>query len=327
MNDSHLEPDSPKASAQASAAPSNVLKACSFMLLAAIMFTAMQGSVRYLSATIHPFEIAFFRCFFGMLVIAPWFFNKKTSPLKTQNFGRHMWRAALNVVAMLLFFTALSFTATPIAQIQALAFTAPLFTTILAALILGEIVGIRRWSAVCLGFAGALIIIRPGIQPIDLGSMYVILSASIWAVCMILIKQLSRTDSSFTITAYMVILMSPLALIPALFYWTWPGPWEWFWLLFCGLLGTLAQWSMTQAFSLADATVVLPLDFSKVVWGALIGYFAFGELVDIWTWLGAGVIFSGATYIAMRERHLEKNNPLDSPTLSISQKVRNFFQI
>ena len=292
----------------------NVLKACAFMLLSAILFTAMQGGVRYLSANIHPFEIAFFRCFFGILIIAPWLFNPQRSILKTSHFGRHFVRSILNVVAMLMFFTALSLTATPIAQIQALAFTAPLFTTVLAALILRETVRLRRWSAVCIGFIGALIIIRPGIQQIDLGSMYTLTSASIWAVCMILIKQLSRTDSALTITAYMAVLMTPLSLIPALYFWTWPNPEEWFWLVSCGVLGTLGQWAMAHSFSLADATVVLPFDFSKLIWGALIGYFAFGEVADIWTWIGAGVIFSGAAYIALRERQLERRGRRDNAT-------------
>jgi drug/metabolite transporter (DMT)-like permease len=308
-------------------APGTVLKACAFMLLSSVLFSAMQGSVRYLSAGIHPFEIAFFRCFFGMLVITPWLINAEQQPLKTKHFGRHMLRAVLNVVAMLLFFSALSLTVTPIAQIQALAFTAPLFTTVLAALILGEVVRLRRWSAVCLGFVGAVIIIRPGMAPIDLGSIYTLMSASIWAVCMIIIKQLSRTDSSLTITAYMTLLMTPLSLIPALYFWTWPAPEQWIWLVFCGLMGTLGQWAMAQSFSLADATVVLPLDFSKVVWGSLIGYLAFGELVDTRIWVGAGVIFSGATYIALREHQLEKNHKLDAATLTLTRKIRNFFHL
>jgi len=305
----------------------NVLRACALMLLAAMLFTAMQGTVRYLSASMHAFEIAFFRCFFGMLCIAPWLLNGKLQTLKTAHFGRHLTRAVLNVVAMLLFFTALSLTATPIAQIQALAFTAPLFTTVLAGLMLGEVVRLRRWSAVCVGFAGALIIIRPGIQPIDPGSVYTLLSASLWALCMIIIKQLSRSDSSLTITAYMVILMTPLSLIPAVFFWTGPDPGQWFWLVLCGVLGTLGQWAMAHSFSLADATVVLPLDFSKVAWGALIGYLAFGEVVDAWTWIGAGVIFAGATYITFRERQLERNGVLDAAMIPLSRRIRNFFQL
>jgi drug/metabolite transporter (DMT)-like permease len=139
------------------------------------------------------------------------------------------------------------------------------------------------------GFLGALVIIRPGVQPVDLGSMLTVGSALVWAVCMIIIKRLAGTESSLTITAYMVILMTPLSLSVAVFHW-----------------GTLGQWLMTQAFRLADATVVLPLDFAKLVWGAALGWLAFDELVDGWTWLGAVIIFSGSMYIAYRERQIER---------------------
>jgi drug/metabolite transporter (DMT)-like permease len=283
---------------------SGVLRGCALMLLSTILFAAMHGCVRVLSASIHPYEIAFFRCFFGLVMLAPWLLTAGRPALRTRRFGTHLWRAALNVVAMFMFFTALGIT--PIAQVQALAFTAPLFTTVLAVFLLGETVRLRRWSAVAVGFLGALVIIRPGVQPLDLGSLLTVGSALVWAVCMIIIKRLAGTESSLTITAYMVILMTPLSLSVAAFHWTWPAPAAWPWLVACGVLGTLGQWLMTQAFRLADATVVLPLDFAKLVWGAAIGWFAFGELIDAWTWTGAVIIFSGSTYIAYRERQLER---------------------
>ena len=215
-------------------------------------------------------------------------------------------RAGFNVIAMLMFFMALSMT--PMVQVQALAFTAPLFTTVLAAVLLKETVRIRRWMATLVGFIGALIIIRPGIQSIDTGALLTLGSAAVWAFTMIIIKQLSRTDSAFTITAYMVILMTPMSLIAAVPVWSWPNLEQLGWLAACGVTGTIAQFFMAQAFRSADTSVVLPLDFLKVVWGALIAWLWFSELVGIWTWVGAVVIFTGATYIAFRERALEKEN-------------------
>ncbi len=290
--------------AGAAGARQNALLGCAMMLLSTVFFAAMHGCVRVVSRDIHPFEVAFFRCFFGLLMLAPWLLGSARASLRTRHFGMHLSRAALNVVAMFMFFTALGIT--PIAQVQALAFTAPLFTTVLAVFVLREKVRARRWSAVAVGFAGALVIIRPGLQPLDLGSVLTVVSAAVWAVCMIIIKRVSASDSAFTITAWMVILMTPLSLLPAAYYWTWPGGVEWAWLVACGVLGTAGQWIMTQAFRLADATVVLPLDFAKLVWGAAIGWFAFGELIDAWTWLGAVIIFSGSTYIAYRERRIER---------------------
>ena len=283
----------------------NVLRGALLMAAAAACYAILHGSVRYVSSELHPFEITFFRNLFGLIVLAPWFVVHGLKPLRTRRIGLHLLRASSNVIAMLMFFMALSMT--PLAQVQALGFTAPLFTTVLAIFILGERVRLRRWTALIAGFIGALIIVRPGFQPIDTGSLLTVASAAIWAFTLITIKLLSRTDSAVTITAYMVLLMSPLSLLPALYYWTWPSPEMWLWLVVCGVSGTIAQLLMAQSFRVADATVVLPFDFTKIVWGALIGYLAFGEVVDIWTWIGAGVIFSGVTYITYRERNLAKS--------------------
>lgn len=280
----------------------NVLRGALLMAAAAACYAILHGSVRYASSELHPFEITFFRNLFGFIVLLPWFVMHGLEPLRTRRIGLHLLRATSNVVAMLMFFMALSMT--PLAQVQALGFTAPLFTTVLAIFILGERVRLRRWTALLAGFIGALIIVRPGLQPIDTGSILTVTSAAIWGFTLITIKLLSRTDSAITITAYMVLLMSPLSLLPALFYWTWPSPEMWFWLVVCGVSGTIAQLLMAQSFRVAEATVVLPFDFTKIVWGALIGYLAFGEVVDIWTWVGAGVIFSGVTYITYRERNM-----------------------
>jgi drug/metabolite transporter (DMT)-like permease len=279
-----------------------VLRGALLMAAAAACYAILHGSVRFVSSEIHPFEITFFRNLFGFVVLLPWFVVHGLKPLRTRRIGLHLVRATSNVAAMLMFFMALSMT--PLAQVQALGFTAPLFTTVLAIFILGERVRLRRWMALMAGFVGALIIIRPGFQPIDTGSLLTVGSAAIWGFTLVTIKILSRTDSAVTITAYMVLLMSPLSLLPALFYWTWPGPGAWFWLVVCGVSGTAAQLLMAQSFRVAEATVVLPFDFTKIIWGALIGYLAFGESVDIWTWAGAAVIFSGVTYITYRERNL-----------------------
>ncbi len=275
------------------------------MVLSTMCFAAMHGGVRYLSLELHqhPFEIAFFRNFFGLIALTPWFMRQGLRPLRTQRFGLHVARALVNVVAMLLFFMGLYLT--PIAKVQALGFTAPLFASLLAVLFLGERVLLWRWSALAVGFIGALIIVRPGFEHVDLGSVLVLTSAAIWSVAIIMIKQLSRTDSSVTITAYMVLLMSPLSLVPALFVWQWPNGEQLLWLAFVGVTGTLAQLGMAQALRVADATAVLPLDFLKLVWGAAIGYLAFREIPDAGIWIGGLTVFAAATYIAYRENQMK----------------------
>lgn len=272
------------------------------MLFATLCAAGMAGIVRHLSGELHPFEIAFFRIFFGLVVLLPWFIAKGLAPLKTTRFGLHLLRASTNVVSMLMFFTAVGIA--PLAQVQALTFTAPLFATVLAIFILREKVRLRRWSAIIVGFTGMLIIIRPGVTDVGTGALLALGSAAIWGFTLIVIKLLARTDSSLTITSYMTVLMTPLALIPAVYVWRWPNAEQFLWLLGTGIAGTLAQLAMAQALRIAETTAVMPVDFLKLVWGGWIGYVFFGELVDGWTWLGGIVIFSGASYVAYRERQL-----------------------
>ncbi len=274
------------------------------MLASTGLFSSMHACVRYLSADLHPFEIAFFRNLFGLAFLMPALLRGRFAILKTDHFNWHLLRASINVFAMLLFFYALSIT--PLAVVQALSFTAPLFTTVLAALILREKVRARRWAAILIGFAGVMIVLRPGVQSIDTGALMVLGSAAIWAMTMIIIKKLAEHDSPVTITAYVTLLLTPMSLIPALWYWVWPSGTQWLWLAVAGAAGTLGQYCIAKAFAYADATVVLPFDFAKIIWGAALGYLLFGELVSIYTWLGGVVIFSGALYLAYRERQLER---------------------
>ena len=285
---------------------SNALKGIAFMVLACVFFGVMHVGVRHVTQSIHPFEAAFFRNLFGLLVLAPSFITHGLRPLRTQRLGLHCVRAALNVVAMLCFFYALSIT--PLVLVLALAFTAPLFTAVLAVLLLGERMRARRLTAIVVGFAGTLLIIRPGVQPIELGPALVLVSAAVWGYVMILIKSLSRTDSAVTITAYMVLLMSPMTLVCALFVWTWPSGDELAVLAVIGVAGTVAQMCMTHSLRIADTMVVLPFDFTKLVWGALFAWILFGEVMDGWTLLGSLVIFSGGLYVAYRERQLARRD-------------------
>ena len=285
---------------------SNALRGIGFMVLACVFFGAMHVGVRHVTQSIHPFEAAFFRNLFGLLVLVPSFVTHGLRPLRTRRFGLHCVRAVLNVVAMLSFFYALSIT--PVVLVQALAFTSPLFTAVLAVLLLGERIRARRLTAIVVGFAGTLLIIRPGVQPVELGPALVIASAAVWGYVIILIKSLSRTDSALTITAYMVLLMSPLTLVCALFVWTWPTGSELAVLAGIGIAGTLAQMCMTHSLRLTETMVVLPFDFTKLVWGALFAWIVFGEWIDSWTLFGSLVIFSGGLYVAYRERQLARRD-------------------
>ena len=279
---------------------SPALRGIALMFVSTFFFAAMHGSIRYMSATIHPFEIALFRNVFALVVVLPWFYRYGIAPLRTRRFGLHALRAVFNIMAMLSFFYALSIT--PLSEVTALGFTAPIFATVLAALILGEVVRARRWTAIVIGFLGTLIILRPGFDAIGLGQILVLFSSMIWACALLVIKTLGRTDSSATIISYMALLMIPLSLVPALFVWRWPDPLEWAWLIAIGVLGGIGQFCMTEALRQADTAVVMPFDFFKLVWVTVIAWLAFAEHADLYTWIGGAVIFSSTLYIAYRER-------------------------
>ena len=278
---------------------SKARRGTAFMLVSTVTGSMLVASVRHLGTDIHPFEMVFFRSFFGLIFFAPWLIRQGLAPLRTRHIILHGARSGLQVATGLAFFTAL--TLAPLAKVTALQFSAPLFATVLALVVLGETIRARRIAALIIGFAGTLIIVRPGFVEVDLGSALVLISAVMIGLIMILIKILSRIESSATITFYAALLGTPFALIAALPVWRTPSPEHWPWLIAIGFLGSLSQLAFTQAFKEADVTAVLPLDFTRLIWIAIIGYAVFGEIPDVWTWVGGAVIFSSATYIAFRE--------------------------
>ena len=158
-----------------------------------------------------------------------------------------------------------------------------------------------RLLVMALGFGGMLMILRPGINVVQSGSLLIVGSSTFWAVTMMVIKKLTRTESSSTITVYMGVFMAPLSLIPAVFVWQWPDPQQLLWMMLVALLGTLGQVTLAQSFRFAEVTAVLPLDFFKLIWGGLLGFYIFAEIPDGWTLLGGVVIFASTTYLTIRE--------------------------
>jgi drug/metabolite transporter (DMT)-like permease len=201
---------------------------------------------------------------------------------------------------MLAYFLAL--TMEPLAKVVALTFTAPLIGTVGAILLLREKVTPSRYFALSIGFAGALIILRPWAVEISTGSLLLILSSAMWGMALVVIKVLSRTDSPATIALYASLLQLPVCLIAALFFWQWPTFEQ---LLVMGLIaifGATTQLALAQAFREADATVVLPVDFTKLVFAGLAGWLFFEELPVIWIWIGGTVVFVGVFLNAWFEK-------------------------
>lgn len=283
---------------------SPVSRACALMVMGTLLFSAMHAAIRHITQDMSGIEVAFFRNLFGLFVIAPLLMRYGPSLFHTNKIRLHMLRAVINAVSMVMFFVGLSLT--PIARATALAFTAPLFAALFSALFLGEVFRWRRWTAIFLGFFGALVILRPGFHALDLGSVLVLMSSILWSVAMIDIKVLGRTESSRTIAAYVTVLLTPLTLIPALFVWQTPSLEMWGWLIFIGVIGTIGQFIVTEALKIADMTVLMPFDFLKLVWATFLGIIFFAEVPDMLTWIGAAIVFGSSFYIAWREAMLRR---------------------
>jgi S-adenosylmethionine uptake transporter len=224
--------------------------------------------------------------------------------LRTKRLGLYTMRCALGAATMLMWFTAISMV--PLADAVALGFTSPLFVILGAALFLGEVVRGRRLGATLCGFAGAFIILRPGGGVLDPGAVLVLLSAVTLAGANLSVKELSRTEPVQAIVTYMVIFMVPLTFIPALLVWQTPTPAQLAELIGLAAVATLGNYAMTRAVAVADASAVMPYDYARLPFVALIGFFVFGETSDAATWIGAGVIAVASLYLAHHESKAEQ---------------------
>jgi len=285
----------------------SIVRAALWMMGFAFTFSITSALVRHLSGQLHPVQLAFFRNLFGLVLIVPLLFKSGFMTLRTTRFKYHFSRAVTGLTAMFLLFTAVSLM--PLAEATAMTFTAPLFATAGAALFLKENVRIRRWSATIIGFIGALIMLRPGVAAISAPALIALSSAAFIAASMLLVKSLSRTERPETMVFYMTTIMAVLSFPPALFVWR-PIPGDaWIWLVALGIVATLGQLFMARAFAYGDASEVLPFDFSRLIFAALVGFVIFDETPDLWTWIGAGIIFSSTLYIARREALQKKHTP------------------
>lgn len=274
-------------------------KGIAWMALSGVLFVAVTGIVRYLGSDMNPVQAAFIRYAMGVVIMAPLLLRVKWSRFVARRPGLHLARGVVHGAGVMLWFYAMA--RIPIAEVTALGFTAPIFTTIGAALFLGEKVRARRIGAVLMGFAGALIILRPGIAVIDPGAIAQLVAAPLFATSFILAKKLTETDPSRVIVGALTIIVTLVLLPPALLVWRTPTLAELGWLFATAGFATAGHLTLTQAFRAAEITVIQPVIFLQLVWATALGYYAFGEAPDIWAWIGGGVIVASATYIAYRE--------------------------
>jgi drug/metabolite transporter (DMT)-like permease len=282
--------------------PQSALHGILWMVAATGFQAAASGTVRQLSAEIGVAQLLFFHGVIGFVLMLPLVARLPPGSVRRARFraGLYGARALLSFLGMLVSFYAYS--RLDIASVQALQFTTPLFTIMLASLILGELVGLRGWLSCLIGFVGALIIIRPGLIALNLGAVAALGSAVAFAAANVVIRRLAATENPVLITIVSNMIIAPLALIPALFDWTTP---EWRhvpWILAMGTLFMMAQLCLTYSIGAADARIVQSINFLRLPWAVLVGWVLFAELPDLWTWIGALVIFAGAWEVLRRER-------------------------
>jgi drug/metabolite transporter (DMT)-like permease len=286
-----------------------LLKGMALMLLSTACFTGLSICVRIVSEELHPLQVGFFRCLFGLLVLLPMLMRTGLSPLKTQHLGLHAARTACAVGSMFFFFTALSMV--PLAKVTAIHFSAPLFATVLAIVFLRERPRIHSILALAFGFLGAWIILRPGSVGMDTGTLVVLCASVIWAFGLMITKIVVRTESSMSVGLYLGLISTPMALIPALFVWQWPSWHALGILIVVGFFGNGHHMAMSQAFKHGDSTAIMPLDFTRLLWTALFGFILFAEIPTVATVIGGTMIFVSGAYLALRERHTDRNQRKD----------------
>ncbi len=275
-----------------------------WMLAACLCFSGMNGIVRHLAQDLPIFAMVFFRSLFGLAAMLPFLLRPGLASLRTRHPRLHCVRALIALVAMGCWFYGLG--RMPLAEATALSFTMPLFASVAAVMALGERMRVRRWTAVAVGFAGAMIIIRPGFAAVTAAMLLVLFSALLMAANQTLIKFMSRDEHPNAIVFWLAFLMTPASLGLALLSWQTPAPAQFAWLAGLGLLATSAHQCMARALAATDATAVYPFDFTRLIFAAAIGFAAFGEIPDMWTWVGAAVIAASAIYIAHRESRLRR---------------------
>ena len=293
-------------------APRSVhMRAALLMFGSTLLFGLMTVAIRLASASLHTFEIAFFRNFFGLIAALPLLVRHGPDLIRTTQLPRYLVRCVIGIGSMMCGFWAIGHL--PLAQAVALSYSTPIFVTIAAVIFLGEQVRARRWAAVALGFVGVLIIVRPGSAAFTAGTLVALAAAVLSGTVSIQIKQLSRTDPADRIVLVTTLLWVPMSLLPALTVWEWPRGIVWLWVIAAGMLGTGGHMLWTRALKLGDVSALTPISFTQLPLVAIAGWLLFREPVDRWTAIGAGIIFAANAYIAHREARLARRLASEAP--------------
>lgn len=291
-----------------------------WMVLSGLGFTAYLTFAKLASGEAHPMVLAFARSFIGLLAVSPILLRRGPSFLATQQLPLILSRSMFGTLGFILSLVAVSdLFSLPLAEFNALSFSRPLFVTILAAIVLREAVGPRRWGAVMVGFIGVLVMVVPGViffwlpnagandQAFGLAGGLAVASAFFFAGAIILVKRLSGTHSPLQLIVW-ANLLSTILLIPgAIWYWSWPDAMTWLQILAMSLTGLGAQYAYVSAMSVGDASFLSPMDYLRLPMAAVVDFAMIKLLPGPFVWLGAAIIVSATLYITLRETRLKRS--------------------
>jgi len=282
------------------------------MLISAVLFALLWVLIRIASETLNPFLVVFYRTLFGLTFMGPSLYRQRTTLLTGGRTGLYLFRAAIGLLAMYANFYAVAYA--PLADVVAISYASPLFATLVAVLLLGEVIRARRVTALAIGFFGVLLVLRPGMQELAPGHFAAILGALFVAVSLATIKMLSATDRPERIVGLTFLLMLPITFAVATLVWVWPTPQELLLLIVIGVSANIAHMALTRAFAVAEVGAVMPFDFIRLVIAAGFGALLFGEALDWQTLTGASIILISSVYLAHREAVLARREGSRPPT-------------
>lgn len=274
-------------------------------IIASFCVVAFTAIGKYLTAEMSVPMITFFRCVFGVLFIIPWVTRVGLAGLATKRPVLLVARGINTLIGLYCVFFAVSLI--PLADVVAIQYSKPIFASLAAVLILREVMYGARWHALIIGFFGMLMIIRPGFAEWNVGVLLALGAMAAGAFTTISVKLMTRTEPPDRIVAYTLMVMTVGSSVPAFLYWQTPNLEQLLWLVLLGGLATGFQRAVARAYAAADATVVLPFEFVRLLIAIAFGFFIFGEALDGWTWAGGTVIFVASFYVVRAEANRKDN--------------------
>lgn len=266
--------------------------------------------VRHLSSEFHIFFIVMVRNFFGLVFFLPQIIKNHNDVFKTNRIGLHIFRGLNGVTSMFLWFYVVK--VLPLSEAVSISFIMPILTTVAAVYILKEKIRTHTWIGTFIGFVGILIILRPGFREFNPAYFFSFASVGLWVISNLLVKVMTKTEKPQTIVAYMSLIML-IASIPFAFPYMQPIDFEHFcYFAALGLASNLTHICLSHSYAKADLSLMQSFDFTRLIFTAIISYFFFGEIIDIWVVVGSLVILCGMLVVMPRRKKKEKLLAVDT---------------